>query len=161
MKFVTEKIKKLSVVDILLIVVAMYAMYMLYKCTTDQKESMEVDYHSVEPTDAAPPKQHRVPAVERESGGSGSGSCGAGNFVSSSLLPKSNDAIREDGFEFAPKDLQGMNFLEATDKIGVDTVGNSLRNANRSIRDEPANPKTAVSPWMNSTIEPDLTRLAL
>lgn len=157
MKFVTEKIKKLSVVDIMLIVVAMYAMYMLYKCTTDQKEQMEVEYSVIEPTTTDAPIQHQVPAVENES----SGSCGAGNFVSSSLLPKSDDVIRADGFEFAPNDLQGMNFLEATDKIGVDTVGNSLRNANHSIRDEPANPKTAVSPWMNSTIEPDLTRLAL
>lgn len=160
MKFVTEKMKKLSVVDIMLIVVGMYAMYMLYNCTANYKEHMEVEYHSLQPASATPPSV--VPARPRKSEGTkGSGSCGAGNFVSSNLLPKSNGVIRDDGFEFAPKDLQGMNFLEATDKIGVDTVGNSLRNANRSIRDEPANPKTAVSPWMNSTIDPDLTRRAL
>ena len=155
MKFVTEKMKKLSVVDIVLIVVAVYAVYMLYSCTTNQKEHMEVEYQSLQ---QHPEAVNRPPPPAPKKEGS---SCGAGNFVSSSLLPKSNDVIREDGFEFAPKDLQGMNFLEASDKIGVDTVGNSLRNANRSIRDEPANPKTAVSPWMNSTIEPDLTRLAL
>jgi len=156
MNFATAILKKMSVVDIMLIVVAMYAMYMLYKCTVDHKEHMEVEYQPILPSKASVPSQRAVPAERKAAA-----SCGAGNFVSSTLLPKSNDVIREDGFEFAPKDLQGRNFLEATDKIGVDTVGNSLRNANRSIRDEPANPKTAVSPWMNSTIEPDLSRLSL
>ena len=154
MKFVTDKFKKLSVVDVMLIVVALYALYMLYSCTANYKEHMEVEY-----AESAAPSPSAVVPPPRKS--AESSSCGAGNFVSSNLLPKSNDVIRDDGFEFAPKDLQGMNFLEATDKIGVDTVGNSLRNANRSIRDEPANPRTAVSPWMNSTIDPDLTRRAL
>ena len=69
--------------------------------------------------------------------------------------------ITDDAFEFAPKDLQNMNFLDATNRIGVDTVSSSLRNANYSIRSEPANPKTAVSPWMNSDIDPDLDRRPL
>ena len=33
-----------------------------------------------------------------------------------------------------------------------------MRNANLQVRSEPPNPQTNVSPWMNTTIEPDLMR---
>jgi hypothetical protein len=55
-------------------------------------------------------------------------------------------------------DIQGKNFLSAGALIGVNTVGQSLRNANYQLRSEPANPQVNVSPWMQSTIEPDLNR---
>ncbi len=55
-------------------------------------------------------------------------------------------------------DIQGKNFLSAGALIGVNTIGQSLRNSNLQLRAEPANPQSAVSPWMNSTIEPDLSR---
>ena len=38
---------------------------------------------------------------------------------------------------------------------GVDTVGQSLKNASYDIRAQPPCPKFNVSPWNNSTIEPD------
>tara|TARA_B110000261_G_scaffold94194_1_gene106803 strand:+ start:10562 stop:11110 length:549 start_codon:yes stop_codon:yes gene_type:complete len=81
-------------------------------------------------------------------------------FLSSNLLPK-NGENSDVAFDFAPKDLQNMNFLDATTRIGVDTVSSSLRNANYGLRSEPMNPKTAVSPWMNSDIDPDLARRPL
>ena len=40
-------------------------------------------------------------------------------------------------------------------KIGIDTVGQSKKNATYDFRSAPPNPKFVVSPWMNSTIEPD------
>ena len=57
--------------------------------------------------------------------------------------------------------LQGVNLLDASYHVGVNTVGQSLRNANRQIRSEPPNPQVNVSPWMNSTINPDLPRRPL
>ena len=39
--------------------------------------------------------------------------------------------------------------------IGVNTVGQSLKNASYDIRGTIPNPKYTVSPWNNSTIEPD------
>ena len=57
--------------------------------------------------------------------------------------------------------LKGVNFLDSGFHIGVNTIGQSLRNANRGLRSEPANPRVAVSPWMNSTIGSDLTRKSL
>lgn len=87
--------------------------------------------------------------------------CPQSNFVSTNLLPKNTDTVVDPAFEFAPKDLQNINFLDNKGRIGIDTQGSSLRNANYQIRDEPSNPKTVVSPWMNSTIDTDLHRKKL
>ncbi|MFY8110074.1 MAG: DUF7306 family protein [Bacteroidia bacterium] len=52
-------------------------------------------------------------------------------------------------------ELSNINLLKAGYHIGIDTVGQSLRNANLQIRSEPANPKMNVGPWNQSTIEGD------
>ena len=57
--------------------------------------------------------------------------------------------------------LKGVNFLDAGYHVGVNTVGQSLRNANLNLRAEPPNPQVKVSPWMNSTIAPDLSRKSI
>ena len=57
--------------------------------------------------------------------------------------------------------LKGVNYLDATYHVGVNTVGQSLRNANLNLRAEPPNPRVAVSPWLNSTIDSDLSRKSL
>ena len=57
--------------------------------------------------------------------------------------------------------LKGVNFLEAGYQVGVNTVGQSLRNANQQLRSEPPNPQVNVSPWQNTTIGPDLSRRPL
>ena len=57
--------------------------------------------------------------------------------------------------------LKGVNFLDAGFHTGVNTVGQSLRNANLNLRAEPPNPRVQVSPWMNSTIDADLARKTL
>ena len=53
-----------------------------------------------------------------------------------------------------------QNFLDAGYHIGVNTVGQTLRNANRQVRSEPPNPQVKVSPWLQATIGPD-TNLSL
>ena len=57
--------------------------------------------------------------------------------------------------------LQGVNMLDSSYHVGVNTVGQSLRNANRQLRSDPPNPQVNVSPWMNTTIGPDLPRRPL
>ena len=57
-----------------------------------------------------------------------------------------------------PGDISGANFLDAGHHLGVNTVGQSLRNANRQLRSEPPNPQVKVSPWLQTTIEPDCNR---
>lgn len=58
-------------------------------------------------------------------------------------------------------DLQNVNFLTAGYHIGTNTVGQTKRNANLSLRTEIPNPRVPVSPWNQSTIEPDLNRKPL
>jgi hypothetical protein len=58
-------------------------------------------------------------------------------------------------------DYLGVNFLNAGYLTGIDTVGSSLRNANLQVRSEPPNPQLIVSPWSNTTIEPDTFRQPL
>ena len=54
--------------------------------------------------------------------------------------------------------LEDQNFLNAGYHVGTNTVGQTLRNANYQLRSEPANPQVKVSPWAQSTIEPDTNR---
>jgi len=78
------------------------------------------------------------------------------------LLPNDSDA---DAWANAnPKgtgSLELKNFLEAGHHVGVNTQSSNTRNANLSLRSEPANPRTAVSIWQNSTIGPDPYRQPL
>jgi len=54
--------------------------------------------------------------------------------------------------------LEGKNFLQSGHHVGINTVGQTLRNANMQLRSEPPNPQVSVSPWQQSTIEPDVNR---
>lgn len=83
------------------------------------------------------------------------------NMDPSELLPKDENSQWAALNPASNGDLQNVNLLKAGANIGIDTVGNSLRNANLQVRSEPANPQLNVGPWMNSTISPDLTRVPL
>jgi hypothetical protein len=77
------------------------------------------------------------------------------------LLPQSNSS------EWAKVNPQGTgtlkdkNFLQAGYHVGINTVGQTLRNANMQLRSDPPNPQMAVSPWLQSTISPDMNRKAM
>jgi hypothetical protein len=58
-------------------------------------------------------------------------------------------------------DIAGKNFLNAGALIGVNTVGQSLRNASWDLRSEVPNPQVVVSPFNQSTIAPDTNRRVL
>lgn len=55
--------------------------------------------------------------------------------------------------------LQNVNLLDAGAHHGIQAQVN--RNANLQLRSEPANPRSNVGPWQQSTIEPDRMRKAL
>jgi hypothetical protein len=57
--------------------------------------------------------------------------------------------------------VAGGDMLEAGYHIGLDSVGQTLRNANLQLRSDPVIAKKDVGPWMASTIEPDLARTPL
>ena len=79
----------------------------------------------------------------------------------SELLPGHSDNKWSDVNPMPDGELGEQNFLEAGHHVGVNTVGQSLRNANRQLRSEPPNPQVKVSPWMQTTIGPDTNRRPL
>jgi hypothetical protein len=53
------------------------------------------------------------------------------------------------------------DLLQAGYHIGLDTIGQTLRNPTYDLRSDPIIPKRDVGPWNLSTIEPDLARVPL
>jgi hypothetical protein len=79
----------------------------------------------------------------------------------SELLPKDSNSIWAQQNPMGTGSLKGKNFLSAGALIGVNTVGQSLRNANYQLRSEPPNPQVPVTVFNVPTIEPDVNRRAL
>lgn len=81
----------------------------------------------------------------------------------SDLLPKDknsqwsalNPSVMKEG------DVMMPDLLQAGYHIGLDTIGQSLRNANLQLRSDPVIAKADVGPWNQSTIEADLGRVPL
>jgi len=119
---------------------------------------------------AAPLAANVLPSEELENEQYRAVDFGTGNTESSStypqrrlttddLLPK--DAANTKWAQVTPSgqgELRDLNFMTAGWHIGVNTQGQSLRNANLQLRSEPINPQFKVSPWNMSTVEPDVSR---
>uniref|UniRef100_A0A6C0J617 Uncharacterized protein n=1 Tax=viral metagenome TaxID=1070528 RepID=A0A6C0J617_9ZZZZ len=54
--------------------------------------------------------------------------------------------------------LENQNFLPPIYNISFSNVNKPVRNANLQLRSEPPNPQVLISPWVQSTIEPDINR---
>jgi len=74
------------------------------------------------------------------------------------LLPKDTNSQWAQLNPSGKGELANVNLLKAGYHIGIDTIGQTLRNANLQIRSEPPNPQLSVGPWNQSTIEPDFMR---
>lgn len=60
------------------------------------------------------------------------------------LLPRDVDSVWAQTVPAGQGSLSDTNFLNAGFHVGVNTVGQSLRNANRQIRSEPPNPQVKI-----------------
>jgi hypothetical protein len=80
---------------------------------------------------------------------------------SADLLPGDANSVWAQVNPMGQGALGDQNLLNSGHHIGINTVGQTLRNANRQLRSEPSNPQVPVSPWLQSTIEPDLNRRPL
>ena len=70
------------------------------------------------------------------------------------LLPHDTNAQWAELNPSGKGELSNINLLTAGQLIGIDTVGQSLRNANLQLRSEPPNPIYNTGIWMQSTIDP-------
>jgi hypothetical protein len=57
--------------------------------------------------------------------------------------------------------LADRNFLESGHHFGIDTVSNTLKNANLQLRSDPMIAQVQVGPWSQSTFGPDTNRRQL
>lgn len=79
------------------------------------------------------------------------------------LLPGENGSADNAWNETSPQSqghITDQNFLESGHHYGINTVGQSLKNANQQLRSDPPIPKVNIGPWQNSTVDPDSNRKA-
>ena len=84
-----------------------------------------------------------------------------GTFTCSDLLPGDSNSTWAQVNPSGVGALCDKNLLNSGHHLGVNTVGTSMRNANRQLRADPPNPQVRVSPWLQTTISPDLLRRPL
>ena len=77
------------------------------------------------------------------------------------LLPKDQNSQWAALNPVSQGNIAAPDLLQAGYHIGLDTIGQTLRNANLQERSDPIIPKSSVGPWNQSTIEPDLGRVPL
>jgi hypothetical protein len=78
----------------------------------------------------------------------------------SDLLPSANSSFSAFSPVTTTRDGVAIpDLLQAGYHIGLDTVGQALRNANLQLRSDPPITKSDVGPWNQSTIEADYMRV--
>ena len=81
--------------------------------------------------------------------------------ASPDLLPLDQNSQWASLNPVASGNIATPDLLQAGYNIGLDTIGQTLRNANLQLRSDPIIQKQNIGPWMQSTIEPDLGRVPL
>lgn len=74
------------------------------------------------------------------------------------LLPHNDIAHFAEVYPNGVGQLQNKNYLHAGHHVGINTIGQALKNPNYQLRSEPPNPQVMVSPWNQSSYSSDLTR---
>jgi hypothetical protein len=173
----SDKLKKLwneyGVAGILMIIVGLYVLQMAYNYFTTKGSSMGRAEGNTGNKNKAYNNQPQsssqiMPADENQTDDFAStsgpqqmtaGSCNVSNPAD--LLPKGGNNDWASLNPTGKGDLANVNLLKAGYHIGIDTIGQTLRNANLQIRSETPNPQISVGPWNQSTITPDFMRPSL
>jgi hypothetical protein len=111
-----------------------------------------------------------VQNVNISKSGSSTGATGAGATGAPGASASPNDLLPHDqNSEWAALNPINMSqgniiagdMLQAGYHIGLDTIGQTMKNANLQLRSDPIIPKQNVGPWNQSTYEPDYARVPL
>lgn len=171
-KWLTKKQVCLSLFGILVLLVATYFVLTMYS----KKKVTFQDSMSNRAAGAVEPKVKENKAPSPLLPGEEYAKVKDINTSTQGLPPSCNKEMTIDPKELLPKDsnsewaklnptgngdLSDVNLLKAGHHIGINTVGQSLRNANQQLRSDPPVPQMSVGPWNNTTIEPDLMRVPL
>ena len=177
----SSSLKKLwndyGVGGVLIAIIVLYGLYMLYNNLNSKgyygPEMMSEDrkkaYNNSPPSGPQPAQETGNEVFSSVGGSSQSSGMGlppscspnGSNQNPADLLPKDTNSQWAQLNPAGKGDLANINLLKAGYHIGIDTVGQTLRNANLQIRSEPPNPQVNVGPWNLSTIESDFMRPSL
>jgi hypothetical protein len=176
MSFLSDLEKTLHTKHIIVFLGAVVLLFAVYNYSGQKfvapYEALQVEagnrQHTAPPAlGASSPGANGYTAVDPMTGQSGGGSmppAGAANLPvanPSDLLPRDTNNQWGSLNPAGSGDLLGQNLLSATFLTGIDTIGNTMKNANLQIRSEPPNPQLNVGPWNQSTFAPDLMRTPL
>ncbi len=174
MSFLSDLEKTLRANHILVILGAIVLVYAVYTYS-DQKfvvpyEPLQGDANGRMNTEISVGQQ-ASPVVGSETSGfatvnsmtgqSGGAAVNLPVAIPSDLLPRDTNNQWGSLNPSGSGDLLGQNLLSATFLTGIDTIGNTMKNANLQLRSEPPNPQLNVGPWNQSTFAPDLMRTPL
>ena len=147
----------------ILVVVVMFVLYysssksLIVDHMEDGKEQRH-NQPSVKETSA----QHIVPPPQTIPGASDNNAYNLHSVATPSDLLPSDQNSQWAALNPSALNQGGMpDLLQAGYHIGLDTIGQTLKNANLQLRSDPLIPKQDVGPWNHSTIEPDLGRVPL
>jgi hypothetical protein len=114
------------------------------------------------PTNNAPPADKKNPAsgaVQPVANAGGYSSHAVAN--PSDLLPSDKNSKWASLNPVNQGNVNTPDLLQAGYHIGLDTIGQTLKNPNLQLRSDPIIPKKEIGPWNQSTYEPDLMRVPL
>ena len=158
-KFFTKDRVLVLVGFILLAVVFMY--YSTGKMTV--RDSMQ-DGGSSETAEEEKASNPIVDAIQTVTGGASESFTGYSDKEvpnPSELLPKDDNSQWSSLNPVSQSNPQMPDLLQAGYHIGLDTIGQTMKNANLQLRSDPVIQKGDIGPWNQSTIEPDLMRVPL
>ena len=104
-----------------------------------------------------------VPIMTMSTALSGNGSTASRSTASpSDLLPADTNSLLGNMNNLNQQNgIMIPDLLQAGYHIGLDTIGQSLRNPNYQLRSDPIIPRKDVGPWNQTTMEPDYARVPL
>jgi hypothetical protein len=178
-----KNLKKLKVEHVVILLIGAFVLYYLISSYSSNKamgpeqmtdrntQAMYSAQHApgpqqsttVEPSQPMGQNETYAPATGMSTSSQGlPPSCSKSAVVDpSELLPKDKNSQWAQLNPSGSGDLENVNLLRSGYHMGIDTIGNTLRNANLQLRSEPANPQSNVGPWNNTTISPDTMRVPL
>jgi len=171
MTTIVKKLKEQGIAGLLFVGIVVYGLFYLYQYLNNKgmigdefMSSNTQQAYNNKPTVTGPRPAESQGLNEVFSAVNGSGAnipntnTKLTNQNPSDLLPKDTNTQWSQLNPIGKGDLANINLLKAGHHIGIDTVGQTLRNGNLQIRSEEPNPQVNTGPWNQSTIESDTMR---
>lgn len=137
------------------------AMFMLYYSTGKSTVMDSMDNGSYSQSAMMGPSPPPPPAISEMANPPSSGYSSQSVANPSDLLPNDANSKWASLNPVSQNNPQLPDMLQAGYHIGLDTIGQTMKNANLQLRSDPIISKVDVGPWNQSTLEPDLMRVPL